>query len=241
MFPTLFPYGVGGFEDPGRPVKLAFQTQAEYYLDLDDRCFRYHQYYIFVALNILQRRSSHLHTYLTVKRQNFDSVARRLVALSPDLIKSVADHIENEGKMEELSEQQQEVVELLNRVNTIASYIPGSQAAKIQDRNKIRSFMGLFGLPAIFFTMNTNAAHSPLFQVFFGDRSIDLSERFPELVSASERAMRLAKDPVAAADFFHFCVVTFFEYMLGWDFKNHRSNSEGGILGKLRAFFGTCE
>ncbi|KAG8971978.1 hypothetical protein FRC05_010513 [Tulasnella sp. 425] len=176
-----------------------------------------------------------------VKREHFDSVARRLVTLSPTLIKSVADHIENEGKMDALSEQQLEVVDLLNRVNSIASHIPGSQAAKLQDRNKIRSYMGLFGLPPIFFTMNTNAAHSPLFQVFFGDKYVDLSERYPVLVSASERAMRLAKDPVAAADFFNFCVTKFFEYMLGWDYKANRSNSEGGILGKVRAFFGTCE
>lgn len=32
MFPTLFPYGLGGFEDPLRPVPVAFQCQAEYYL-----------------------------------------------------------------------------------------------------------------------------------------------------------------------------------------------------------------
>ncbi|KIO27740.1 hypothetical protein M407DRAFT_14859 [Tulasnella calospora MUT 4182] len=241
MFPTLFPYGLGGFEDPCRPVALSFQKQAEYFLDLDDRCFRYHQYYIFVALNIIQRRAVHLQTHLTVKRQHFDSVARHLVTLSPALIKSVADHIESEGRIDTLSQQQLEVINLLNRVNTIASHIPGSQAAKLQDRNTIRSYMGLFGLPPIFFTMNTNAAHSPLFQVYFGDRSVDLSERFPVLVSASERAMCLAKDPVAAADFFHFCVAKFFEYMLGWDYKANRSNGEGGILGKVRAFFGTCE
>ena len=36
MFPTLFPYGLGGFEDPCRITPLSFDTQTKYYLDLHD-------------------------------------------------------------------------------------------------------------------------------------------------------------------------------------------------------------
>ena len=50
MFPTLFPLGIGGFEDKSRQTGLSFQQQAQYYLNLPDRSFRYHYSFIFVAL-----------------------------------------------------------------------------------------------------------------------------------------------------------------------------------------------
>jgi hypothetical protein len=52
MYPTLFPTGTGGFEIPDRPCAISFQKQAEYYLDLADRSFRYHHSFLFVVLNI---------------------------------------------------------------------------------------------------------------------------------------------------------------------------------------------
>ena len=38
----------------------------------------------------------------------------------------------------------------------------------------------------------------------YGDTNVDLTKRFPQLVPSHERAVRLANDPVAAADFFDF-------------------------------------
>lgn len=75
----------------------------------------------------------------------------------------------------------------------------------------------------------------------FEDQTVDLSARFPKMVSKCERALRLAKDPVAAANFFEFCYCALFVYLLGWDFDSKKTNENGGILGKLRAFFGTAE
>lgn len=54
MFPTLYPFSIGGFEDKCCETGLSFQQQAQYYLNITDRFFRYHYSYIFVALNIWQ-------------------------------------------------------------------------------------------------------------------------------------------------------------------------------------------
>src|SRR6202042_2302034 len=97
-------------------------------------------------------------------------------------------------------------MDLLKQLNMVSAQIPGSQASKIFVRNEIRSYFSEFGLPHIYFTFNPSVTHSPIFQVMFGDQSIDLTSRFPFLVPSNERALRLAKDPVAAADFFDFCV-----------------------------------
>ena len=74
-----------------------------------------------------------------------------------------------------------------------------------------------------------------------GDLSVDLTAHFPFLVPSKERAFHLAQDPVATADFFEFCVSSVFQYLFGWDYSAFKSSVKRGILGHLRAFYGTCE
>ncbi|KAJ3559531.1 hypothetical protein NP233_g11239 [Leucocoprinus birnbaumii] len=75
----------------------------------------------------------------------------------------------------------------------------------------------------------------------YGDMNVDLTVKCPELVSARERMVRLAKDPVAAADFFQLQYEFLFRDLLGWDFEKSRSRPGGGLLGELAAFIGTTE
>ncbi|EKM76024.1 hypothetical protein AGABI1DRAFT_15956, partial [Agaricus bisporus var. burnettii JB137-S8] len=161
--------------------------------------------------------------------------------VSPEVLQGLADKIEQEKTLKNLDEEQANAMNLLRRVNTIAASIPGSQASKLSIRNEIRNYFGHFGLPHLFLTFNPSPANSPLFLVMAGNKSINLLERMPEIPRARERAMLLAKDPVAAADFFEFCVTALFSHLLGWDYGKQRSTSQGGILGKLRAFYGTTE
>ena len=174
MFPTLFPFGLGGFEIPDRNPKLSFETHANALLDVPDKLFCWHQSFIFVTLNIIQRRLSHLHTHFTVRKSNFDSIAAKLTSLSPDILKRVANHIERENTLDTFSSTDRDAMMLLNHVNTISARIPGSQSAKIFTRNEIRSYFGEFGLPHLFFTFNPSATHSPIFQVMVGEEAIDL-------------------------------------------------------------------
>ena len=243
MFPTLFPLGIAGFEHPSRRPKVSFQAQTNALLDVPDKSFRRHQTFIFVALNIMQRRLSHLHTHFTVRKCNFESVALKLTSLTPETLSRLAEHLEREGSLKSLTPDEKQALSLLNHVNTISARIPGSQAAKIFTRNEIRSYFGEFGLPHLFFTFNPSVTHSPIFQLMVGDQSIDLSKCFPFVVPPKERAARVVADPVAAADFFEFCVTSasVFEHLFGWNYNLRRSNDKGGILGHVQAFYGTSE
>ncbi|CAF4661916.1 unnamed protein product, partial [Didymodactylos carnosus] len=42
LFPTLFPYGVGGLEDTSRKTKVSFKKHVEYLLSYHDRRFEEH-------------------------------------------------------------------------------------------------------------------------------------------------------------------------------------------------------
>src|SRR5882672_5898384 len=241
MFPTLYPLGIGGFDIPDRETPLSFRSQVESYFNLFDHSFRYHRSFMFVALNIYQHRTAHLHTSFTVKKSHFTEMAKHFVALTPDIINSLADHLEHEKQLVNLDPKQKNALELLQKVNTISAHIPGSEASKIKTCNQIRSYYGLFGLSHIYITLNPCATHSPIFQVIFGDNSVDLSLHYPTLVNAMERALRLAKDPVAASDFFDFSIKAIFEHLFGWNFTNKESKPNGWILGHLKAWTGTVE
>ncbi len=69
---------------------------------------------------------------------------------------------------------------------------------------------------------------------------VNLDDRYPDLVCSADRALRLAEDPIAGADFFQFCVTCVFRDLFGWDFKKGKPSKEG-ILGTLKAFFGSDE
>ncbi|KAI0064804.1 hypothetical protein BV25DRAFT_1769928, partial [Artomyces pyxidatus] len=241
MFPKLYPFGIGGFESDSRGIPLSFQKQAAYYLDIQDRSFRIHNSFIFVVNNIIQRRQAHLHTALSVSKARFKDVAKELTSITPAMLHKVAKHLEDEGKIQELTEEEKSVFQLLREVNAIAAHVPGSEASKLFARSEISSYMGYIGMPQIYLTLNPNPHHSPIFQVMVGDEKVDLSQQFPELAPSPERARRLAEDPVAAADFFDFSIRCIFQHLFGWDFQNGRSYAQGGILGRLKAFYGTTE
>ncbi|KZS86507.1 hypothetical protein SISNIDRAFT_420802, partial [Sistotremastrum niveocremeum HHB9708] len=241
MFPTLFPLGINGFDEPARPRPISLRAQAEYYLDTDAKVFRQHRFFIFAALNVHYRHLAHWRIGMSVKQRDWDFVAAEIAQLDPETIHAVADHIEAEGTRQGLDEKQQKVFKLLNRVNTITSQLPGSHASKVKARNDIRAYFSFFGLGHVFVTMNTNALHCPIFHVMYGDESVDLSARYPVMPDVSERARRLNDDPVAAADFFEFMCEMFLNVMCGWDPITAKSKPEGGLLGHLKAYYGTAE
>ena len=105
MFPTLFPLGLAGFEHPLRTPKVSFQAHVNALLDIPNKTIRHHQSFLFVTLNIMQRRLSHLHTHFTVQKSNFNSIAKRLTSLSPDILDRLAHHLEMEGKSPALSQK----------------------------------------------------------------------------------------------------------------------------------------
>jgi len=109
MFPTLFPYGLGGFDDNTREVAISFQKHVQYLLDIADR-FGYHRSFLFVTSNIHQRQTAHLHTWRSVKKSWFDRIAPKLAKISAERLQRVATHIEKNGKIVEMSSEDREVM-----------------------------------------------------------------------------------------------------------------------------------
>ncbi|KAJ3824621.1 hypothetical protein F5880DRAFT_1479893, partial [Lentinula raphanica] len=242
MFPTLFPLGIGGFESKMQITSISLEAHAQYLLDQPDRLFRYHQFFPFIILNVIQRRKAHLHTSLSMSTEKFQHLVPTLLSITPSALTDVANRLKIEGNLTNMSDNERKAFQLLHQVNIVSAKIPGSQASKMTIRHQVQSYFGYFGLPHLWFTYNPSSVHSPVFQVFYGDKNIDLSERYPEILQPrSKRAYCVAKDPVAAADFFDFMFHILFQDLFGWDFKKGKSSERGGIFGHLRAFYGCAE
>ncbi|KAE8250383.1 hypothetical protein A4X13_0g4771 [Tilletia indica] len=236
MYPTLYPLGVGGFEDD-RDTALSFQRQAKYLLDLADPSFRRHWSFIFMVANIKQRRAVHHGSQLACKRQDYERFSQTLADLDANVIKSVANHIARGGTLKTLVGVEARVFELLDKCNLVSAKVPGSRSVMNRARADIRALIGHFGIFQLFLTINPGATHSPVFHIFFGDKTVTLDTQRPDLPGAKERSIRVADDPVAASDYFHFHVSAVFQYLLGWDIRKGQSTPEGGIFGRLAGYF----
>ncbi|EJD44469.1 hypothetical protein AURDEDRAFT_65321, partial [Auricularia subglabra TFB-10046 SS5] len=242
LFPTLFPLGVGGLEDhASQTQRVGLRTHASCLLDLANRSFAYHCAFVFLVVNILQRRKVHLETRFKVKSSRVAEVSAGLQSVTSEQIKQVGLHLSTRGSYDGVSADDRNVLELLRLVEAVAAKVPGGYATKVSLRRNIYSFMRHFGVPHVFLTLNPSPVHSPIFQLMFGDTAIDLSLRYPKVVDSVTRSIRVARDPAAAADFFDLRIRLIFEHLLGWDFAHNCSSERGGILGHIECFAGSVE
>ncbi|KAK0528709.1 hypothetical protein OC834_003968 [Tilletia horrida] len=203
MFPTLFPWGTGGFRLP-RQTPLGFDRQAKYLLDLSDPCFRRHWSFIFIVANMKHRRGVLRGCNLVCKSSDFDRFSKQLSELTPDVVKGIAARISRGGTLNNLTTQEKRIFALLGKCDVASVHVPGSRAIMNRARADIRAYIGRFGIFQLFLTLNPSATHSPVFQIFFGDTSVQLDTSRPSMPPLSQRGIRVADDPVAASDYFHF-------------------------------------
>lgn len=74
-FPTLFPYGTGGFEDKSRSKTVTIRHQVRHFLRMTDRRFQEHPSFLFIVFNMLQRREVLLRSSLELRKSAFHAVA----------------------------------------------------------------------------------------------------------------------------------------------------------------------
>ncbi|KAF8060240.1 hypothetical protein FPV67DRAFT_1424346 [Lyophyllum atratum] len=116
MYPTLFPYGLGGMEDPARPVAVSLKSHVTHLFSLADRRFQEHHSFMFMAFNILQRRTLLLHTSLKVKRKDFPTIASKFAHVSLEAVHNVAARVELGDLVTARDDEERQVLELMKEV-----------------------------------------------------------------------------------------------------------------------------
>ena len=129
-----------------------------------------------------------------------------------------------------LSQSNGTLNKLLQHVRTIGGRVMGSAYSRTVLRTRLHALIYNQGLPSIFLTINPADIHSPLV-LYFAGVSIDLDNvQTQKMLDTYERAEIVASHPVATAKFFHFLISTILNTLL-----------VGGVLGPIKAYFGTVE
>ena len=239
LYPTLFPYGIGGIEDRRRTVAIGFENHVRHLLSLADRRFQEHYSFLFMAFNVIQRRKLLLHTHLKVKRTKFRSWTDKFQSISPITIENLVSKSSDGKYPVAQNDEERKVLELMRDVNTVTSHVPGSATARVNMRNEIRALTMKVGLPSFFVTVNPADTRNPIVK-FLAGGDIDIDALLPEQVpNPWEQSILIAKNPVLAAEFFDIYLKAFISTVLGYDAK--RRDLTGGVLGLVKAHYGCIE
>ena len=237
-YPTLFPYGIGGSDDCDRPNPISLKRQARHFFSTRDQRFQLHYSFMFIVFNIVQCRESLLRTSLKTKKVNFPCVAAQFAELSVEAIHVVTERVSRGDLKTAHSDDERKVLDLMREVNAVSSHVPSSPASKITMRNEIKALIVDQGLPHFYITINPADVFNPLVK-FLAGADIDIDKCLPSDHDYFQQALLVARNLVAAARFFNIYMKAFIYAILGYDDK-HRS-SVGGILGKVKVYYGTVE
>jgi len=239
LYPSLFPYGTGGFEDRRRAVPIGLENHVKHMLVLADKRFQEHYSFMFVVFNVIQRRKLLLHTSLRVKRNNFDSWARRFTDVSMEAIRALSDRTAAGAPPKATTDEERKVLELMKEVKLISANIPGSAASRLTMRNEIRANILSLGVPSFYITVNPADVYNPIVRYLSG-HDIDIDNLMShEVPTYWEQAKAIARNPCIAADFFNMYLNAFFSAILRYDPKQR--STEPGVVGVVKAYYGCVE
>lgn len=239
IYPTLFPYGLGGVEDSKRCSRLGMKRHVKHLFSLADSRFQEHYSFLFTAFNILQRRAVLLHTSLKVKRRDFPQIASGFATISQEAVHKVTERVARGDTTTADNDDEAKVLKLMRQVKMVTSHVPGSSASRIAMRNEMRGLMMSKGLPSFYLTINPADVFNPLVK-FLAGSDIDIDHLFPDQVpDYREQAFLIARNPAVAAKFFNIYMRAFIDSVLGYDPK--QNNLEGGVLGVVKAYYGCVE
>src|ERR1700678_1083309 len=239
IYPSLFPYGIGGFEDNTRQIPISMKRHVKHLCGMSDKRFQEHYSFMFTAFNILQRRAVLLHTSLKVRKANFNSIASDFASVSPETVHVVTERISRGDSITANTAEERKVLNLMKQVNIVTSNVPGTSASRVTMRNEIRGLMIEKGMPSFFITINPADIYNPIVK-FLGGAEIYLYNILPEQVpNYREQAILVAKNPFVAAKFFNIYMKAFISAVLGYEPDERKI--EGGILGLVKAYYGCGE
>lgn len=200
--------------------------------------FRVDNHFIFQVFGVIQKRQVCASAALHVKKSTY--LAHR------EIISNLTAKDFNKASEEEargLPFSNQAIRILRQNLKAIRTRVKGTDESRHKMKSHIWGTNLVFNSASLWNTVNPTDTQDPTAQVIAGEK-IDLGN-FSNLLGPdnAERARNIAKDPYAAAKYFHFTIDTLLEVLFG--FK--KSGPGGthtrteGAFGKVQAYVGTVE
>lgn len=188
-FPTLFPYGQGGFEKSCRQY-VSFNEHARWSMQYYDRRFRTHHTFPFVVFGIEQKRKALSSARIQMHRLDFE---RNKLALGSITSADMRIAVQEEAEGRTPSDPR---IQLLRKhVFGASSRVTGSDNSRVLYRGCIWGTTLLLRGPSLWITINPNDINDPVAQVFAGEE-INLDDFIATIgPDTHRRAFNIAKDP----------------------------------------------
>lgn len=236
-FPVDFPFAAGGFEVQ-RTRKVTYEAHARWALQYQDRRFRKDPHFIFQIFGVIQKRQVCRSAELQINKASYKRNEAAIRRLKPaDLLKAAAEEQSKSALSNPATRSLRELVSGL-RVKVV-----GTDESRTGMRSQIWGMTAMKNPPSLWVTINPSDTHDPIAQVLAGEE-IDMDNFLATAgPDNSRRAGNIARDPFAAAKFFHIIIRAIIEEMFGITASKESSklHREHGIFGKVEGYIGSVE
>jgi len=160
-FPWLFPFGTGGAEMSGRPSKTALTLieWIRHLLNLEDSRFRQDPAFMFIAFDIVYRRSIYNKTKYVYNKVYSKKDTDTINDPTVDDFNITLKHMNEKSNLGD-DPASKRIKEMMKRVKRIGSKVTGSVYDREACRTKIMGITAEMGLPHLFVTINPSDIHN---------------------------------------------------------------------------------
>ncbi|KAJ7161270.1 hypothetical protein C8R43DRAFT_880849 [Mycena crocata] len=216
LWPTLYPYGVGMFDDTVRlrndlgfkPIML--KSHVQHLLQMEDWRFQTHFTFLFAMHNIQMIRKTSFQSRLAVRRAWWLNAMAAMAKIDDETLTTLTATMADRKAKKDYSKYipttpaEANVFELLRYVDYSSDHIEGSASEVLKMRSEIEALTQCSGTMSLFFTLNPADTYKPL-SAFTAGSGIDIDTVFANVDSrftSFERTRLLASNPIAGAQFF---------------------------------------
>ena len=236
-FPTLSPFGVGGFGDIKRGISISWERHMTSLLLQSHRIYAQHEVFMFVVFNILQRRKICLGAKLYTRKSTLLEVRGLLQELKyKDVHERLLVDIASGSKRfftDPLLNQLMQATSISNGI------VRGSREYVNSRRSEIQGLYICGGCPIFFITVNPDDAKHPLMLSIWSDaqgKQMDVPMRENFAQYHQRRLKIISEDPVLQAQFFDTVFRAVIDVVFGFD-----KECGFGIFGEVSAHYAVIE
>jgi hypothetical protein len=203
-------------------------------LQLSHRSFACSHEFVLVAFDVLNSSHGQIPAAIRTKA-NREAI---LLVTEAELIQALKLKIRAaNGDSVDMSSLSDNVRAFLSTLSTGRALMHGTVEEGQREKTKLTSMCRHLGSASIWTTFSPNDARILTALLYAG-----YPEAEAQAMDAQARTLAMARDPVAAAAFFHNTVKKAFKHVFGWDWELGRTpDGQCGAMGRLEAFFAAIE
>lgn len=157
MFPWLFPYGTGGFENEDIRQPVPLKTHVRHLMNYHDHRFQVDEYFPFMVYNQNQIRASSHGGYVLIEQRNFSDVVDKIMNVDQVVLAELVRRGKKDGFVKPETDAERACFQIMSFIDHVGGHVPGSNTRKKWQRSELRSLIYRYGMPIFFITFSPSS------------------------------------------------------------------------------------